>query len=149
MDAIIVYGSTTGNTELMATQIGDTLAESGLDVTVQNVTGTDVHELLKYDIILLGSSTWGDGDLQEDFIPLYDQLNDIVLNNKKAAAFGPGDSSYDQFCEAVNLLDEKLKEIGADIIAPGLKVDGDIEKAEPAIRDWAKNIASVYAEQRS
>ncbi len=61
-DAVIVYGSTTGNTEQLAGYIADGMKEAGASVTVRNVTDMDADGLLKYDILVLGSSTWGDGD---------------------------------------------------------------------------------------
>ena len=78
-----------------------------------------------------------------NFISLYDEMEGVSLSGKKAAAFGPGDSSYDMFCEAVNLIEKRLKECGADVIAPSLKVDGDIEAAEDQARQWGKHLAAV------
>lgn len=141
--AIIVYGSTTGSTEMLASYIGEGVKESGLDVTIRNVVDVNPDDLLAYDIILLGSSTWGEGDLQDDFVPFYEQMDDLSLAGKKAAAFGPGDSSYDMFCEAVNLLEEQLKDCGAKIIAPGLKIDGDVIAAEEAAQEWGRQAATV------
>ena len=141
--ALVVYGSTTGNTEMLASYIADTMKAHGVDVRIGNVADTDVEDLLNYDIILLGSSTWGDGELQEDFISFYDDLQGMSLKGKRGAAFGVGDSSYGHFCEAVDLLQKKLKTCGAEIIAEGLKVDGDVIDAEPQAGEWAKQIAGL------
>ena len=56
-------------------------------------------------------------------------MANIFLKSKKPAVFGPGDKeSYpDAYCEAVNILEEKLKKCGAEIIVKSFKVDGDIE----------------------
>ena len=142
-DAVIVYGSTTGNTEQLAGYIADGMKEAGASVTVRNVTDMDADGLLKYDILVLGSSTWGEGELQDDFISFYDEMEGVSLDGKKAAAFGPGDSSYDMFCEAVNLIENRLKECGADVMTPSLKVDGDVEAAEDQARQWGKHLAAV------
>lgn len=141
--AIIAYGSTTGNTELLAGYIAQGLREAKMDVTVLNVTEVDAGELLDYDFIFLGSSTWGEGDLQDDMIGFYDDLEGLSLREKKAAAFGPGDSSYDMFCEAVNLLEDRLRECGAKIISQPLKVDGDVAAAEDAARQWGRQAATA------
>lgn len=143
--AIVIYGSTTGNTELLANYIADGMRSEDLYVKIKNATDSDVLDLYEYDIILLGSSTWGDGELQDDFIDFYDELEGLFLGGKKAAAFGPGDSSYDSFCGAVDLLEERLKDCGAEIIAPCLKVDGDVEAAQNKARGWGKQLASVYS----
>lgn len=143
--AIIIYGTTTGNTELLANYIAAGMQSPGLDVTIQNVIDSDVLDLYDYDIIVLGSSTWGDGELQDDFIDFYDELEGLFLGGKKAAAFGPGDSSYDAFCGAVDRLDSRLRDCGVDIIAPCLKVDGDVEAAQEKAMEWGKQLASVYS----
>ena len=138
--AIVVYGSTTGNTEQMASWITEMLAGLGYVVTMKNVTDASPSELADYDLILLGSSTWGEGELQEDFEPFYEQMDGISLKGKKAAVFGPGDSSYEQFCKAVDMLEEKLRELEAVVVVEGLKVDGDVGLVKDEIRDWAKEV---------
>lgn len=141
--AFIVYGSTTGNTQTLAGFIADGLEAAGIDVRVKNVVDADPRDMLNYDIILLGSSTWGDGDLQDDFINFYDKMEGDFLRGKRAAAFGPGDSTYEHFCVAVDKLEDKLRECRADIIANGLKIDGDVEEAESKAQEWGKMIAGV------
>jgi flavodoxin I len=141
--AIIIYGSTTGNTELLAGYIGDGVKEAGLDVTIRNVINVSVEDMLGYDVIFLGSSTWGEGDLQDDFVPFYEAMDGFSLSGKKAAAFGPGDGSYDLFCEAVDMLEDRLRDCGVAIIAPGLKIDGDVVAAEKAAAEWGKQAATA------
>ena len=71
---LIVYGSTTGNTEMVARQIGEVLLKKGHDVTVKDVTNTKVDELGNgYELTVLGSSTWGEDkiEFQEDFEPFF------------------------------------------------------------------------------
>ncbi len=141
--AVIIYGSTTGNTELMAGHVAIGMKEAGVDVSVLNVTDADSQVLKDYDIVVLGSSTWNEG-LQEDFEPFYMEMEDISLNGKPAAAFGPGDSSFgDTFCEAVTMLEDRLRECGARIVTSSLRVDGDVEAAEGETREWGKQVASA------
>jgi flavodoxin I len=126
--AIVVYGSTTGNTEELAGYIGRALKSGGIgEVHIKNVTDTDVNELLDYEIILLGSSTWGDGELQDDYFDFFEALNKMDLTGKKAAAFGTGESSWSHFCAAVDTLQERLTKCGAEV-AEGFKVDGIAKK---------------------
>ncbi|MGI6294870.1 MAG: flavodoxin [Armatimonadota bacterium] len=139
--AIIIYGSTTGSTELMAGYIGEGIEDAGIDVTIKNVLNASIDDLHAHDLIFLGCSTWGDGDMQDDFMTFYDAMEGVDLSGKKGAAFGPGDSSYDMFCEAVNMLEHRMRKCGVTIIAPGLKIDGDVVDAEDDIIDWARQAA--------
>ncbi len=141
--ALIVYGSTTGNTETTARYIAETLSGKGYDTELKDVGDVPAAELGNgYDIVLLGCSTWGDEEieLQDDFIPLYDDLENSGLEGKKAAVFGCGDSSYTYFCGAVDAIEEKLEKLGADIVTSGLKIDGGPDKAE--ITAWAEEVAA-------
>ena len=138
--AIIVYGSNTGNTESLAGAVAEEL-QSRLDVTVQNVADISPDDILDYDLILLGSSTWTEGELQEDFQDFFEEMDRLDLSGKKVAVFGPGDSSWEEYCRAVDLLEEKSRELRADLIAPGFKWDGDIdEEAIAEIRKWASKL---------
>ena len=100
-NTLIIYGTTTGNTEMLAEKIASVLKSVGVETTLKNVTDVAVRELLEYDVILFGSSTWEDGELQDDFADFYSDLERMDLKGKKAAVFGPGDSSYEHFCESV------------------------------------------------
>ena len=146
--AIVVFGSTTGNTETLAHSVAEGLKEGKVEPVVKNVTATGVEELADYDLILLGSSTWYDGELQDDFVPFHDKLTGVSLEGKKAAAFGPGDKEIysDTFCAAVDILDEGLEKSGAKIVAKGLKIHTDTgtgvdEPAKEKAHAWALNIA--------
>lgn len=142
--ALIVYGSTTGNTETAARRIEDVLRENDLDVTIKNVIDADVQELGNgYDISLLGVSTWGDDtiEFQEDFEPFYQKLDGAGLQGKKVALFGCGDSSYEYFCGAVDELEAKMESLDANIVNMPLRIDGDPDDADAEIAAWAREVA--------
>ena len=145
--AIVIYGSETGNTESVAEQIAAGLKDENLEVTLKNVTDADVEELPGYDLILLGSSTWGDEDkeLQADMVDFYEELENLDLTNIPAAAFGCGDSDYTHFCGAVDLLEERLEQIGARLLDEGFRVDGQPdEEIFKDARVWARQIARRF-----
>ena len=61
----IFYGSSTGTTSDLAQKIASAL---GVDsANVMDVANADAAAAAKYDVLLLGSSTWGLGDLQDDW----------------------------------------------------------------------------------
>jgi flavodoxin I len=123
MDTIIVYSSMTGTTESMAETIGKKIMQSGETVIIKDAIEVFATDLSSYDRILIGSYTWGDGDLPDEMAALYDELSEIDLTGKMAAVFGPGDSTYPHFANAVDLWENALKKQGAEILAEGLKVD--------------------------
>ena len=142
--ALIIFGSTTGNTENMSDMIKETLDENGMETEIQNVTDASVSDLTgEYDLILLGCPPYGDDEveLQEDFEEFYDNLDGLDLGGRKFAVFAPGDSSYEHFCGTVDFLEEKIKSLGGKIIEDGLKVDGDPDDAADEIKEWSADLA--------
>ena len=120
---LIVYASMTGNTEEIANLIGEGIHQVGADFDQKDILEADATDLQNYDGILLGAYTWGDGDLPDEFLDFYGEMNTLNLTGKKAAVFGSCDSSYEHRGRAVDLLIEKLKELGADVVLDGLKID--------------------------
>jgi len=144
MKAMIIFGSTTGNTEAMSEIVSKALEENEIETVTVNVTDVSVDELKgENDLVLLGCPAYGDDEveLQEDFEEFYEKMDGIDLSGKKFAVFAPGDSSYEHFCGSVDFLEEKLKELGGQIIEDGLKVDGDPDDSESEIVDWSSSLA--------
>ncbi|MCY9664152.1 flavodoxin [Paenibacillus alginolyticus] len=136
---IIVFASMTGNTEEMADAIAEGLKEAGIEPVVKNVVDTNAKEITHYDGIILGSYTWGDGDLADDFLDFYDEMDSILLDGKKAAVFGSCDSSYSEYGAAVDTLVKKLKELGAEVTLEGLKIELSPSKDDKALcRNFGK-----------
>lgn len=112
----IFYGSTTGTTESVARLIADKLGIAPADV--HEVSKVDVALVESYDALILGTSTWGDGELQDDWYDGLKVLQGAHLSGKIVALFGCGDSeSYsDTFCDAMGLLYEGLKDSGCTFV---------------------------------
>lgn len=140
--ALIVYGSTTGNTEYLAGILEKILTESGVSADKINAAQVEPEGLCKgYDLILFGCSTWGYDtiELQDDFIELFEAFDQISAQGKLVGVFGCGDSDYPHFCGAVDLIASKLKEVGATVVET-LKIDGQPETKDDEIVCWAHRI---------
>lgn len=141
---LIVFGSTTGNTEDMADTIKRILDASGCETEVRNVLQTRVKDLTAgHDVLLLGCPAYGDDtiELQGDFQDFYEELDGVRLEGKPFAVFAPGDMSYEYFCGSVDMLEDRMEELGGRRLVEGLKVDGDPYDAEDEIVQWAKAVA--------
>ncbi len=108
----IVYGSTTGNTEQAAEKIA-----AAIGGTAINVAGAD-PDSFQADLLILGTSTWGAGDLQDDWIAAEPLLESAELKGRKIALFGLGDQDgfRDTFVDGVGILLQKVLEKGAEVI---------------------------------
>jgi len=112
----IFYGSTTGSTEAVAQDIAKQLGIA--DADVHNVADASADETDKYDLLVLGSPTWGNGDLQDDWYGFLDKIKTRDLSGKTVALFGCGDSeSYpDTFCNALGTIYEELQPTGCRFV---------------------------------
>lgn len=111
----VFFGSSTGTTADVATRIARKLGVDASDVhDVANAAPSDVAP---YDILLLGSSTWGSGELQDDWDNYIVGLEALDLKGKTIAVFGCGDESMsDTFCNAVGIIYDRLQKTGARFI---------------------------------
>jgi flavodoxin I len=106
----IFYGSTGGNTENVAKKIASRLGVETNDLHDVGTAGAE--DLNGYEVLLFGSSTWGIGDLQDDWEGFIRTVGKADLSGKKVALFGCGDSaSYpDSFCEALGKIYAVVKD---------------------------------------
>lgn len=140
---LIVYGSTTGNTAAVAEALGEQFRQAGHDVDVvdaANVTPTGL--CAGRDAVLFGCSAWGtdEVELQTDFEPLYEAFDRIGAQGVKVACFATGDSSFEHFCGAVDVIEARLAELGAVQLLEGLKLDGDLGANQQEVEDWGGRV---------
>lgn len=83
----VFYGSTNGNTQEAAKKVAAHLSAETYDVG--QLKGGD--ELLACDVLILGTSTWYDGELQDDWESYLSYFKKANLNGKFVAFFGLGD----------------------------------------------------------
>jgi flavodoxin I len=119
----IIYGSSTDNTKNAAFKIAQKL--SGENVLLKEVSAVNFSELANYPNIILGTSTWGLGDLQDDWDSRIPELQALDLTGKTLAFFGLGDSSSysDTFTDGMGLLYEAVAEKGFKLTGE-VSVDG-------------------------
>ncbi|MDP4096554.1 flavodoxin [Paenibacillus sp. P96] len=127
---LIAYASMTGNTEEIAELIAEGIRQTGHTAVLKEAYDCSASELLEYDGYLLGVYTWGDGELPDEFLDFYEELEELELGGTKTAVFGSGDTSYAQFCGAVDLLEQKLKDRGAVLVQDSLKIEYNPQDAE-------------------
>ncbi|WP_138494228.1 flavodoxin [Paenibacillus pinistramenti] len=120
---LIVYASLTGNTEEIAELIAEGIRAAGSEAVLKMVEDCNAAEFLNYDALMLGAYTWGDGELPDEFIDFIEEMEELDLKGRTAAAFGSGDTGYRIYCGAVDQLESKLEELGAVLAQPSLKIE--------------------------
>lgn len=142
------------------------------------ISSSDVYDVSKltadvagsYEALILGTSTWGDGELQDDWYDGIKVLKGMDLSGKTVALFGCGDSeSYaDTFCDGMGILFNELKDSGCRFIGTvpatdytysssvavtddgcfvGLAIDdiNESDKTEERITAWTETLKAELA----
>ena len=122
---LIVYTTSTGNTELMAEAIHDYLVRAHYNVKIKTFDFDiiDVNDLQQYDAILIGTYTWDDGELPYEVEDFYEELEDVDILGKVFGVFGSADSFYDTYGGAIDLIADRLENLKAKLVPERLKVD--------------------------
>lgn len=110
----IIYGTETGNAEMLADDLMESLEDAG-SVSAHDMADFDLAEVESDDFLILVSSTYGDGELPHSAQPFFDRLEQGApdLSHLTFATFGLGDSFYETFNHGSKILADKLCELGA------------------------------------
>lgn len=122
----IFFGTDAGNTRKIAKQIAKQLGEAVVVDKPVNIRNATVEDLLAYDVLILGSPTYGDGELPglscgnqtegwEEFLPT---LSGADFSGKTIALYGLGDQEGypDNFVDAIGMIYDAFGDCGAKFI---------------------------------
>ncbi|MDR0604541.1 MAG: flavodoxin [Bacteroidales bacterium] len=137
----IIYGSTTGNTETVAKSIAEKLSSE--DVQLIEASNLKVEDVETFPNLILGTSTWGLGDLQDDWETALPILKKCDLSGKTIAFFGLGDSgSYsDTFVDAMGTLYEAIKNTGCTFVGKTSVKDYQFDASKAVVDDCFVGVA--------
>ncbi|NJP39044.1 flavodoxin [Alkalicoccus luteus] len=142
MSVLLVYATLSGHTEELAELIKDRLEEADITVDVKEAYEAEPHEFASYDLVIIGTYTFGDGDIPDDVIDFYEELQQTDLTGQLFALFGSGDTSYEHFAGAVDRMDEAIREQQGMLIATKMKFDSDndIQETEEQVDTFVAEI---------
>jgi len=116
----IFYGSSSGVTQAVAVKLSEHFGEEICDLFSMEEDYCDVDDMLDYDYLLFGCSTWGSGEVQNDWRdPLLDFSQDKPdFSGKTIALFGAGDyiDHGEQFVSALGILYDAFTSLGATLV---------------------------------
>lgn len=125
----LFYASSTGNTEDVANLIKEKMTQN--EVELHNIADAVDNAMENYDLIIIGCSTWGEGDLQDDWEDYIGNLDAISFSEKTVAIFGLGDQEEyaDNFLDAMGTIYNKIVERGATVIGSWSTEGYDFEES--------------------
>eukprot|EP01156_Anaeramoeba_ignava_P005338 Anaeramoba_ignava/a2539_57.p1 GENE.a2539_57~~a2539_57.p1 ORF type:complete len:962 (-),score=298.27 a2539_57:315-3200(-) len=123
---LILFGTQTGTSEEYAHQLmrsiqEDEKAGGSFDVRVVDLDNYPSHLLLTESLVIIVTSTFGEGQPPTNAMKLYDFIKNqdpkktpFLLENLKFAIFGLGSSMYtERYQKFARFLDSRLEELGA------------------------------------
>lgn len=123
-------GTTTGVAETLKAQLGDLISDC------KCIQFAKPDELRECDFLVLGGSTWGDGELTDDWQDFLPQMDSIDFSGKRVALFALGDQcgyAYN-FVSAMKTLYDKVVERKGTVIGCGISTEGfDFEHSEAVV----------------
>ncbi len=131
----IIYGSSTEHTKNAAEKIAALLADYA--PTLSDIYDGDEEPFLTHEVLILGVSTWGVQDLQDDWNDFYPKLEKLDLSGKTIALFGMGDASIypSSFVDGMGILYEIISKKGATIIGAVSPEGYDFEYSRALVDD--------------
>lgn len=126
----VISASATGNAAGIAKKLTERLQRESLNVNLTNAGNYKARQLPKEDIVVIATSTQGDGEPPEEGVLLHSYLfgkKAPKLEGVSFAVIGLGDSSYPLFCQAGIDFDTKLGELGGERLLDRVDCDVDFE----------------------
>jgi sulfite reductase (NADPH) flavoprotein alpha-component len=139
---IVAYGTDMGNSEDAAMTFAESVAEVGIDVTAVELNQLELTELASATHFVVVTSTFGEGEFPDNAVLFWETLSTATerLEQLSFAVLALGDTSYELFCNAGKLLDERLEEMGATRMVQRVDVDGFYEQPAAA---WTADVVKV------
>ncbi len=147
-EAIILYGSQTGNAQRLAENAGRTLAGRGFQITVSAMSDFKPNNLKKVQNLLIVVSTHGEGAPPDNALSFHEFLHGRrapKLDELYFSVLSLGDSSYEFFCKTGKEFDKRLEELGGTRLFP--RVDCDLDYDEPAAK-WLEGVLGGLSESQ-
>ena len=139
----ILYGTETDTALELAETLGEALDAEDIQNAVVDMQDFDAAELASERLIVVITSTYGNGDPPYNARALLEALQDDAmkrLDHLRFVVLGLGDSTYTNFCQCGKDFDARLGELGAQRILERRDVDGE---AEEAFEDWKAQVVPV------
>jgi MioC protein len=146
LSVVILYGTETGNSELVADAIADVLAADH-DPSVYDMSEYAVEDLDPQDFVVIVCATYGEGELPTGAEPFAEELDEVDpdLTGLRFAVFGLGDTIYGEtFNRGGEIIAEMLTKRGAVQVGEHSRHDNSSAvKPVKQAEEWAQTISPI------
>ena len=149
LSLLVAFGTDMGNAEDAAMTFAETVATIGVKAQAVELNQLDVAVLLSATHFVVVCSTFGDGEFPDNAVLFWEALSadDAErLEHLSFAVLALGDLSYEFFCNAGKLLDQRLEALGATRLTERVDVDGSYEQPAQA---WTADLVKLLQSTRT
>jgi flavodoxin I len=144
----LIYSFNTNKTSQAARKIGEKFGDNVEHVNAETLTEV---ELLSYDHLILGVSTWFDGELPnywDEFVPALEGLD---LKGKTIAIFGNGNQTGypENFVDGIGIMADLLESRGAKLAGFTSAKGYHFESSRALRKDMFSGLALDFENQAS
>ncbi|MFT4967638.1 MAG: sulfite reductase alpha subunit-like flavoprotein [Candidatus Deianiraeaceae bacterium] len=141
----IIYATETGNSKKVAIVLGEKLKKLGVKVNIKAIEHYNTSKFSTEEYIVFVVATHGEGELPEPTKGFWEYLDKETpdLSKMQYAILSLGDSNYPLFCEAGNILHNKLTDLGAQKWIDTVEFDLDFDDH---INDWYITVESAVGQ---
>lgn len=124
-----VFGTETGNSKRLATQLAALAKKKGVNVKLTGLDQYRITDLAKEEYFFVVISTQGEGEPPIPAKKFYDHIHEqpLALSHLKYGVLALGDTSYPMFCKTGEDVDLRFAQLGAQRVLPLQKCDVDYE----------------------
>lgn len=120
----------TGNTEEIADIVSEAFENLNIEVEIDECTQVDAEDFEAADICVVATYTYGEGDLPDEIVDFYEELQELDLSGKVYGVCGSGDTFYELYCKSVDDFDTAFAKTGAEKGAENVKVEMAAEEED-------------------
>lgn len=116
MNTVVLYGTESGNSELIAQDLSDKLTADGHESQVSDLQDFEPESITPESFYIIVCSTHGDGELPNTAIDFFEKFAkfEADLSGVRYAMFGLGDSFYEEtYSQGSEHIDRRFTELGA------------------------------------
>ena len=142
---LILFGSESGNSEYLAVEAEKQAKSLGLSTSVKGMDEIKIGDLSEAKNVIIYCSTWGEGDMPDNAVDLWEEANGDSLPSLEGCNFAVcalGDTSYEFFCQSGKDWDVWFEKQGATRVLD--RVDCDVEYEDPA-EEFTLKALSIFS----
>lgn len=143
MNIIVLFGTESGNSELVAEDLRAALEETTDNVEVFDLQDFDPDAITPENFYIVVCSTHGEGDPPNTAVPFVEAFDEQKpdLTGVRYAMFGLGDSFYETYSQGSEHIDRRFTEQGATRVgAYGRHDASSFDLASDVALEWLPGI---------